>query len=57
MLLRYAPARIQAESIVETCRLRLAQRDADAFRDGSNFSFRERLRSKFGNEPIPFCSR
>jgi hypothetical protein len=32
----------------------LAQRDVDAFRDQSNFGFRERIRSKMGNEPIEF---
>ena len=46
--------RTEAESVVETFRLRLAQRHVDTFFDFSQLTFRKWMRSEFGNGPIKF---
>jgi len=53
----HSSARIQAEGVFETFRLRLAQGDIDAFFDLSQLPLREGMRSEPGNDPIKFSIR
>jgi hypothetical protein len=53
----HSSARTQAECVIEIPRLRLAQGHINAFPNLLQFSFRERICSKIGNEPIQFCIR